>query len=136
MDGIALMLSAICLNSTICPSPHPVFDINYKQLMASDLSIKTKEIQDDLDRLAAELKGQTINITTLEDYPLSYVERDNNGTFVGKGWAFEFFEFLMKKYDFKYNLVIPNVNIVGSSNDSEGSIMQIMIKNVRKISND
>lgn len=128
---MALMLSAICINSTLCPNLQPVPDVNYNEFLSNDLNQSINEIQKDMEKLAAELKGQTLNITTLEDYPLSYVERDANGTFVGKGWAFEFFDFLMKKYDFKYNLVIPNVNIVGSSNDSEGSLMQIMNKKVR-----
>lgn len=131
MDGIALILSAVCLNASLCPSPHADPSVNYNQFTPRDLDTSSKKIRDEMARLAAELKGQTLNVTTLEDYPLSYVERAN-GTFTGKGRAFEFFEFLMKKYDFKYNLVVPDVNIVGSSNDSEGSLMQVIIKNVRK----
>lgn len=132
MEGVALMLSAICLNSTFCPSQHQTPKINYNEFLPRDLYKSSKAIQDEMARLAQEIKGLTLNVTTLEDYPLSYVERIN-GTFVGKGWAFEFFEFLMKKYDFKYNLVVPDYNIVGGSNDSEGSLMQMMIKHVRKI---
>jgi CTP:phosphocholine cytidylyltransferase-like protein len=49
------------------------------------------------------------------------------------GWAFEFFEFLMKKYNFTYNIVMSDYNIVGGSNDSEGSLMQMMLKNVIKL---
>lgn len=134
MDGIALMLSAICINSTLCPNQQPVPDVNYDQFFPRDLYRTSKDLQDEMAKLAAELKGQTLNVTTLEDYPLSYVERDSNGTFVGKGWAFEFFEYLMKKYDFKYNLVAPEANIVGSSNDSDGSLMQMITKNVRTFS--
>lgn len=131
---MALMLSAICLNATFCPDQHPVPNVNNDEFLPRDLYRSSMEIKDEMARLARELKGQTINVTTLEDYPLSYVVREN-GTFVGKGWAFEFFEFLMKKFDFKYNLVLPDANIVGGSNDSEGSIMQIMIKNVRNFLN-
>lgn len=36
----------------------------------------------------------------------------------------------MKKYDFKYKIIIPDYNIVGGSNDSDGSLMQLMLKNV------
>lgn len=131
MAGVALMLSAICINATLCPSQDTAPDINYIELLPNNTYESTNDVQNQLAKLAAELKGQTLNVTTLEDYPLSYVER-TNGTFIGRGWAFEFFEFLMKKYDFKYNLVISDVNIVGSSNDSEGSLMQLMTKNVRK----
>jgi hypothetical protein len=49
------------------------------------------------------------------------------------GWAFEFFGFLMKKFDFKYKIIIPDYNIVGGSNDSDGSLMQLMVKEVMKI---
>lgn len=131
MEGIALMLSAICLNSTFCPSPHITPNVNYDEFLPRDLYRSKKAIEEEMTKLAKELKGQTLNVTTLEDYPLSYVVREN-GTFIGKGWAFEFFGILMKKYDFKYNLINPNFNIVGGSNDSDGSLIEIMIKKVRK----
>jgi hypothetical protein len=79
-----------------------------------------------LERLAKELKGQVLTITTLEDFPLSYVERERDGKLVLKGRAMDFFEILMKKYDFKYELVLPNYNIAGSSNDSTGSILELL----------
>lgn len=40
----------------------------------------------------------------------------------------------MKKYDFKYNIISPEYNIVGGSNDSDGSLMQMMLKKVSKCS--
>lgn len=139
MDGVALMLSAICLNSAVCPGPHPAPTVNYQQSVFHDLKTTSKALEDELLKLAAEIKGQTLNITTLEDFPLSYVERANEteklqyGDFVGRGWAFEFFEFLMKKYNFTYRIVRPDNNIVGGSNDSDGSLMEMVLKKVRKL---
>lgn len=131
MDGVALLLSALCFNGTNCPNQHMTPAVNYYEYLPRDLYKSSKALSVEMTKLAAEIKGQTLNVTTLEDYPLSYVIREN-GTLVGKGWAFEFFDYLVKKYDFKYNIVIPDINIVGGSNDSEGSLMQMMIKKVRK----
>lgn len=137
MEGVALLLSTICINATYCPNPHQVADVNYKTNVVRDLHVTAKSLDDELKQLAAELKGQRLNITTLEDYPLSYVERSNDserangsGAFKGKGWAFEFFDYLCQKYNFSYNLIVPDYNIVGGSNDSEGSLMQMIMKNV------
>lgn len=126
-----MMLSAICLNTTFCPTQSAQPNINFIEFLPRDTLKTSQIIQDSLKKLAMELKGQTLTVTTLEDYPLSYVEKVN-GTLIGKGWAFEFFEFLMKKYDFKYTLISPDFNIVGGSNDSEGSLMQVIMKNVRR----
>lgn len=131
MEGLALMLSTICLNTTFCPDLHTNPGVNFKEILPNDLYRTHKAQEDELKKLADELKGQTLQVTTLEDYPLSYVEKEN-GTLVGKGLAFEFFEILMKKYDFKYNLIIPDFNILGGTNDSEGSLLQMLIRNVRK----
>lgn len=131
MEGMTLMLSAMCLNATVCPEMHARPGVNLYEFLPRDLYRTTKEQEDEMKKLAAEIKGQTLQITTLEDYPLSYMVREN-GTLVGKGWAFEFFETLMRKFDFKYNLVMPEYNIIGSSNDSDGSLLQMMLGNVRK----
>lgn len=138
MEGIALLLSTICISAT-CPSPHPSLGVNTRQKFYQDTNQTLKNQDAELAKLAQELKGQTLNVTTLEDFPLSYVERSNEsekliyGEFVGRGWAFEFFEFLMKKYNFTYRIAKPDANIVGGTNDSEGSLMQMVIKNVREI---
>lgn len=139
MEGMALLLSTICLNATFCPTQHQPPNVNFKQTFNRDLVTTAKALDQELAQLAAELKGQRLNVTTLEDYPLSYVERANaserangSGEFIGRGWAFEFFDYLTKKYNFSYNLIVPDYNIVGGSNDSEGSLMQMITKKVRK----
>ncbi|XP_062535181.1 glutamate receptor ionotropic, kainate 2-like [Armigeres subalbatus] len=78
-----------------------------------------------MEQLANELKGRMLKVTTLEDWPLSYTERQN-GTLVGRGVAFELLEFLMEKFKFNYTLVMPEHNIVGSTNDMQGSIIELL----------
>ncbi|XP_055533659.1 glutamate receptor ionotropic, delta-1 [Wyeomyia smithii] len=78
-------------------------------------------------QLANELQGRSLKVTTLEDWPLSYTERIN-GTLYGRGVAFELFEFIMEKYKFNYTLVMPEHNIVGSSSDMEGSVIELLAK--------
>ncbi|KAG5684140.1 hypothetical protein PVAND_013381 [Polypedilum vanderplanki] len=134
MEGVALLLSTICFNSTTCQEPPIVNNINFVEfykgeIYYGDVKQTMIEKQKQLDKLARDLKGQTLTITTLEDYPLSYVERDKNGKFVLKGRAMDFLEILMKKYDFKYELTMPNYNIAGSSNDSTGSVMEMLVRN-------
>ncbi|XP_058463209.1 glutamate receptor ionotropic, kainate 4 [Malaya genurostris] len=80
------------------------------------------------EQLANELRGRTLKVTTLEDWPLSYTERIN-GTLFGRGVAFALFEFIMEKFKFNYTLVIPEHNIVGSSTDMEGSVIELLANN-------
>ncbi|XP_058828644.1 glutamate receptor ionotropic, kainate 4 [Topomyia yanbarensis] len=77
------------------------------------------------EQLANELHGRTLKVTTLEDWPLSYTERIN-GTLIGRGVAFTLFEFIMEKYKFNYTLVMPEHNILGSSADMQGSIIELL----------
>lgn len=131
MEGIQLLLSAICLNGTLCSNPHPKPLINFEEFLPRNLAESKKALDAEMEKLAMEIKGLTLTVATVEDYPLSYVQRAND-TFVGKGWAFEFFEYLMNKYNFSINIVVPQYNIIGSSNDSEGSLMQMITRNVRE----
>lgn len=66
----------------------------------------------------------------LKDYPLSYT-RIENGTVVGKGIAFDIFNFLHEKFKFEYTIVLPENNIVGSTDDSAGSIINMLDNDVR-----
>ena len=91
-----------------------------------------KEREEEMKKLAADIKGRTLTVTTLEDYPLSYVERNASypGGLAGRGWAFEFFDTLATKYNFSYKIERPEFNILGSSNESQGSLMQKMVRKV------
>jgi hypothetical protein len=89
MSGVALLLSSICLNATFCPNPQANPGVNAFETLPRDTQKTSEVISDELKKIAAELKGKTLNITTLEDYPLSYVEKDNvTQEYVGKGKTF------------------------------------------------
>jgi hypothetical protein len=71
MEGVALLLSTICFNSTICQEPPIVTNLNFVEFYKGDIyygDIKQTMIekQKQLDKLARDLKGQTLTITTLE----------------------------------------------------------------------
>lgn len=72
-----------------------------------------------------KLNGRVLKVTSLEDFPLSWTE-EVNGTRVGRGVAFNLLNILMDKYNFSYELVMPKNNIVGSTNDMEGSIIELL----------
>lgn len=137
MAGVALILNAICFNSTLCQIPPVVPKVNDVELMKGelyygDIKQSQEEKKKQLEKIARDLKGQTLAITTIEDFPLSYIERDKDGNMILKGRAMDFFEMLMKKYDFKYEVKMPKANIYGSSNDSTGSIMEMLVRKVKK----
>lgn len=138
MEGVALLLSTICMNTKYCPSPHLSPQVNFNEIFPRTSHQTAKAISTEMERLAADIKGRNISVTTLEDYPLSYVERANetqlangSGIFIGKGWAFEFFNHLAQKYNFTYHILLPDINIIGSSNNSQGSLMQMVNQRVR-----
>lgn len=53
------------------------------------------------------------------------------GKLVGKGVAFRLLQFLMDKYNFTYDIVKHDRNIIGSQDDFTGSLMQSLYTNVR-----
>ena len=57
MDGIQLILSAVCINASFCPNQQSSIDVNYNQFYPTDLYKTTQIISDDFKKLAAELKG-------------------------------------------------------------------------------
>lgn len=138
MSGVALILNAICFNSTLCQIPPSVPPVNYVEfykgeLYFGDVKQSQEEKKKQLEKIAREIKDKTITITSIEDYPLSYVERDRDGELVLRGRAMDFFEILMKKYNFKYKLVMPKYNIFGSSNDSSGSVLEMLLQKVSDV---
>uniref|UniRef100_A0A182QRA1 Ionotropic glutamate receptor L-glutamate and glycine-binding domain-containing protein n=1 Tax=Anopheles farauti TaxID=69004 RepID=A0A182QRA1_9DIPT len=93
----------------------------YHLEMDTSAEVKEREMQILRQRLA----GTTLRVTTLQDWPLSYTVKIN-GSYVGAGVAFDLLEFLMEKFNFTYELVMPEQNIVGSSNDMGGSVLQLL----------
>lgn len=54
-----------------------------------------------------------------------------DGKLVGKGVAFKLLQFLMDKYNFSYEIVKHDRNIIGSQEDFNGSLLQSLNSNVR-----
>lgn len=125
MEGIPLLLSMVCINSTYCPGEvvTPAVNLDMK------LSILGKTANPVMEKLEEEIKGKTLRIATLEDYPLSYVDKVNN-ELVGRGQAFQFLDMLMQRFKFNYTLVKPSSNIIGGSNSTDGSLIELLMHDV------
>ena len=118
------------MNASNCEPPNSTMQISYEVVKNNSVLIESESAKElMLANLAKELRGKTLRVTTLRDPPLSYTVIENNVT-VGKGISFDFLDFLVEKFDFKYEIILPKYNILGSSNDIEGSILEMMTKNV------
>lgn len=125
MEGIPLLLSMICINSTYCPSDLASPPVNFHE----KTSVLGAYVDAELLKLEEEIKGQTLRVATLEDYPLSYVDKVDKQD-VGRGQAFEFLEMLMERFKFNYTIVKPKYNIIGGSNSTDGSLVELLMHNV------
>ncbi|SPP76120.1 glutamate receptor ionotropic, delta-1 [Drosophila guanche] len=72
------------------------------------------------------IKGKHLRIATLEDYPLSYTEVLDNGTRIGHGVSFQIIDFLKKKFNFTYEVFVPQDNIIGSPTDFDRSLIEMV----------
>lgn len=63
---------------------------------------------------------------------MSYTETES-GKLVGKGIAFQLLQFMMDKYNFTYEIVKHDRNIIGSQEDFNGSLIQSLYSNVSVI---
>lgn len=126
MEGIPLLLSMICINATYCPNEMAAPSENYNVMRS-----QTVYVNKAMEKLVEEIKGQTLRVATLEDYPLSYVDTVGKME-IGRGQAFEFLDILMKKYNFNYTIVKPKFNIIGGSNSSDGSLIELLMHKVSK----
>ncbi|XP_033149329.1 LOW QUALITY PROTEIN: glutamate receptor ionotropic, kainate 2 [Drosophila busckii] len=79
------------------------------------------------------INGQHLRIATLEDYPLSYTELLENGTRVGHGVSFQLINFLQEKFNFTYEVVVPQDNILGSTIDFDRSLVEMVNKSVSSL---
>lgn len=61
---------------------------------------------------------------------MSYVTKVN-GKLRGAGVAFKIFEFLTDKFNFTYEIVNTTANVIGSSSEMEGSILESLNQTVR-----
>lgn len=53
-----------------------------------------------------------------------------SGKLVGKGIAFQLLQFMMDKYNFTYEIIKHDRNIIGSQDDFNGSLIHSLYKNV------
>lgn len=57
-----------------------------------------------------------------------------SGKLVGKGVAFQLLQFMMEKFNFTYEIIKHDRNIIGSPDDFNGSLLQSLYTNVRNYS--
>uniref|UniRef100_A0A1I8NWC1 Ionotropic glutamate receptor C-terminal domain-containing protein n=1 Tax=Stomoxys calcitrans TaxID=35570 RepID=A0A1I8NWC1_STOCA len=142
--GIELILAtALCLTcandtTTLYPDGLLLLDDNYEVVTEApnfdtsldDAPAETRntimEKREKLQKLQDWIKGRHLRIGTLEDYPLSYTEMGPDGKKQGKGVSFILLDFLMEKFNFTYEVVVPSGNIIGSRSDFEGSLIQML----------
>nr|AII01114.1 ionotropic receptor [Dendrolimus houi] len=114
MAGIDLIISTIC-NATFC---EVIYD-NPKELPQT-------RTQSELYYLAKEINGKHLKIATYDNYPISWVEKAENGTNVGRGTAFIIVEILQKRFNFTYELVVPERNYESGGVKSEDSLIGLL----------
>uniref|UniRef100_A0A1B0CLI0 Uncharacterized protein n=2 Tax=Lutzomyia longipalpis TaxID=7200 RepID=A0A1B0CLI0_LUTLO len=127
MDGIGILFESVCHNLT-CDSAansddYESVNITSQSGMSNMTSGEAKEMV--LDQLRKEINGQTLRVVTLNDYPLSFVDTVND-TAIGAGVSFDLLEFLTEKFNFTYEVVVPENNIVGSTQDFDGSLIELL----------
>ncbi|XP_017080167.1 glutamate receptor ionotropic, delta-1 [Drosophila eugracilis] len=72
------------------------------------------------------IAGKHLRIGTLEDFPLSYTQLLDNGTRIGRGVSFQIINFLKEKFNFTYEVVTPQDNIIGSIADFDRSLIKMV----------
>nr|AOG12850.1 ionotropic receptor [Eogystia hippophaecolus] len=110
-----LIISSIC-NATFCEA---VYD---NPLIESQLT----KTQIELLALAEELNGKHLKIGTYNNYPLSWTERADNGTLIGGGVAFTIIDILREKFNFTFEVVIPNNNFEFGGSRPEDSLIGLV----------
>lgn len=99
-----------------------------------DAPIETLEVirnkKEKLRNMREWINGKHLRIATLEDYPLSYTEMLDNGTRVGRGVSFQIIGFLQEKFNFTYDVVVPQDNIIGSTADLDRSLIEMVNNSV------
>ncbi|XP_045459507.1 glutamate receptor ionotropic, delta-2 [Melitaea cinxia] len=105
MTGTELILATIC-NASFCDNAFNQVFTN----AGATAQISAKETE--LQRLKNELNGKHIKVATYNDYPMSWTEREENGTLVGHGVAFVLMTILQQRFNFTFEIVLPERNIV------------------------
>jgi len=94
-------------------------------------SIISKKLK--LREMREWIGGKHLRIATLEDYPLSYTHVLDNGTRIGLGVSFQIIDFLKKKFNFTYEVAVPQDNIIGSQSDFDRSLIEMVNSSVSSL---
>ncbi|XP_045492038.1 glutamate receptor ionotropic, delta-1 [Colias croceus] len=101
MAGLDIIFSSVC-NATFCEN---VYD---NPLNDAKLTGKQNETL----ALRNLINGKHLKIGTFNNYPTSWTERAENGTYTGHGVAFEIINILQEKFNFTYEVVVPEKNFI------------------------
>ncbi|CAG4951400.1 unnamed protein product [Parnassius apollo] len=113
--GVELIFSTIC-NASLCES-------NYDNpLIDSGLTNQQNEIL----TLGNSLNGKHLRIATYNNYPLNWAQKESNGTITGHGIAFIIVEILRKKFNFTFEVVVPETNFEFGFGKPESSIVSLV----------
>nr|AZB49414.1 ionotropic receptor 76b [Heortia vitessoides] len=113
--GIELIISTIC-NATFC---EPIYD---NPILDSLISQNTKQYL----ALSEEFNGKHFKIGTYNNRPLSWTEKDDNGTLIGRGVAFVLVDILQKRFNFTYEVVVPGNNFELGGEQAEDSLIGLV----------
>ncbi|XP_050672768.1 glutamate receptor ionotropic, delta-1 [Leptidea sinapis] len=72
------------------------------------------------------VNGRHLKIATFNNYPLSWTERTDNGTIIGHGVAFEVVNVLQEKFNFTYEVVLPEKNFIMNNGRPEESLIGLI----------
>jgi len=122
-------------NGTLSPVTELPMDVDASEAgFDADAPVETLETinrkKPKLREMLDWIGGKHLRIATLEDFPLSYTEVLENGTRVGHGVSFQIIDFLKKKFNFTYEVVVPQDNIIGSPNDFDRSLIEMVNSSV------
>lgn len=124
--GLQLILDLALCVGTLCPPDSTSLSEGNPNDFASIQPPSNKAI---FEMLRSNINGSHLKVATLEDYPLSYTEKNNvTGKVEGRGVAFTLFNFLAEKYNFTYDVFTPPENKIGSSKDFEKSLIEMVNK--------
>ncbi|XP_014358169.2 glutamate receptor ionotropic, delta-1 [Papilio machaon] len=113
-SGIDLIFSAVC-NASFCENTYN------EPLTGSRSSYKQNEMS-----LSHDLNGKLLRIGTYDNYPLSWTKKESNGTITGHGVAFAIVEILRQKFNFTFEVVVPENNYEFGGVRPESSLINLV----------
>ncbi|KAL0839781.1 hypothetical protein ABMA28_016419 [Loxostege sticticalis] len=113
--GIELIISSIC-NATFC---QPVYD---NPLLERQASSSIDQYRD----LIKEINGKHLKIGTYNNRPISWVERGEDGALIGRGVSFVLVDILQKRFNFTYEVVVPEKNFEIGGTKPEDSLIGLV----------